>query len=212
MCGRFPQSRPIQRYMEEVYPEWRDEPAESRAPTWNLAPSTLAWTIRAIDSQPKPSLLKWGFSDGVTTKGMAPINARIETADELYLFRDSWKQRRCLVPADGWYEWKAEGTGKQPYYFTRRDGKPVFFAGIWSGNTFATITMAADGELAEVHNRKPVTMDTPEAREWLHGRPVVAKSLIPLAVTASAFTFYAVGKAVSSWKNDGPQLIERIAA
>jgi putative SOS response-associated peptidase YedK len=152
-------------------------------------------------------LLKWGFRPDPTEKGLAPINARVETAAQKYLFRDAWKQRRCVVPADGWYEWKALPTGKQPYYFTRTDDRPLFFAGLWTGPTFCLFTTAADGALNEVHDRKPLSLEPAHALAWIR-EGCATDELISRAIPAGAIRFHPVSKAVSNWRNDGAHLIE----
>lgn len=205
MCGRFPQSKAIDKYMKRLRAQQYKFVESMLPPSWNVAPSRPVWTVRLEEQTLEATPRKWGLSDGST--GMAPINARVETAPSKIMFRDSWQHRRCLVPADGWYEWKAEAGGKQPYYFTRRDGEPVYFAGIWKGETFCMFTMNADGPLASVHHRKPVSLDVNEAHEWLKA-PLATEALQQMAVPADAINFFPVGKGVSNWRNDGPSLIE----
>lgn len=212
MCGRFTQAKPIEAYMEEIVPGWPHRLLETREPNWNLAPTAPAWTIRIIEEQPVPSLLKWGFGMIDGEKGLAPINARIETAPEKYLFRKAWTSQRCVVPADGWYEWKAEAGGKQPYYFTRKDGKPSFFAGLWTANTYCLFTTASDGQLTAVHDRKPLALEPADALTWIEKGMASADELIAVAVKAPSLLFHPVSKAVSNWRNNGPDLIERAGA
>ena len=206
MCGRFTQAKAIREYMDEVSPEWQRAPSESRPPTWNLTPTSLAWAIRQIDSAPSPVLLRWGFQRGEGASGIAPINARIESVAEKPLFRAAWEKQRCLVPADGWYEWKADGKIKQPYYFFRRDGHTLFFAGLWSNASFCLLTTAADGELAQVHHRKPVALPNEEASTWLTGA-ISHDKLLTKTLSASAIQFHPVNRTVSSGRVDGPELI-----
>jgi putative SOS response-associated peptidase YedK len=160
-----------------------------------------------MESETEAATLKWGLAIGGS--GMAPINARVESAASKPTFRDSWKLRRCLLPADGWFEWKAEEGGKQPYYFTPLDGEPIFFAGLWTGETYCMFTTAADGLLTAVHHRKPLALAPDDAKEWLR-RPMETDVLIHQAVRAEAFKVCPVSKAVSNWRNDGPEMIEPI--
>ncbi len=206
MCGRFTQAKALSYYMEDIAPVWRQEPKASRAPVWNLAPSALAWTIRIIEAQPTASLLKWGFTQDSAAKGMAPINARVETAANKYMFKDSWNNRRCIVPADGWYEWKAEAEGKQPYYFVRSDGHPIYFAGLWTGRSFCLFTTAADGELTVVHDRKPLALEPALALDWI-SKGMDTQAIVSAAVPASAINFHPVSKAVSNWRNNHEALL-----
>ncbi len=101
-----------------------------------------------------------------------PINARSETAASLGMFRSALAARRCIVPADAFYEWRAMADGKQPYVIARQDGAPLAFAGLWEGwrspegetlRTFAILTTAANGTMAQLHERMPVVL---EERDW----------------------------------------------
>jgi putative SOS response-associated peptidase YedK len=160
-----------------------------------------------MESELEVSLLKWGLRDGAG-RIPAPINARVESAAIKPTFRESWDWRRCIIPADGWYEWQTEHGGKQPYFFARVDGEPVYFAGLWTGGTFCMFTTAADGELSTIHHRKPLSLAPAKAKAWLRA-PLATADLISLAETAGAFKFHAVSNVVSNWRNDGPQLTEK---
>jgi putative SOS response-associated peptidase YedK len=140
------------------------------------------------------------------------------------MFATSFARRRCLVPADGWYEWARRGSaGKQPYFMARRDGGVVGFAGVWSlwrsGDeqrlTCSVLTTAAVGDLALVHDRMPLVL--PEARwaGWLdHDLAVDAERLlspVPDDVIAG-IELRPVGPEVGDVRNDGPQLLRRVPA
>jgi putative SOS response-associated peptidase YedK len=207
MCGRFPQSKSIERYMHPLSGDWCGGYLVDAPPTWNVAPSKPSWIIRYLFDELQPARLKWGYRSSTPNSQLAPTNARVETASTNALFRDAWKKRRCLVPADGWYEWREENRAKQPYYFTRADEQPCYFAGLWLGDGFCMCTTAADGELATIHGRKPLSLTAQDAREWVSD-PVTAEDVMRRAVPASAFRFFPVSKAVNNWRSDGPQLIE----
>ena len=145
--------------------------------------------------------LSGGFQDGNAAPGIAPINARVETAATKFLFRDAWRKRRCLVPADGWYEWRMEHGRKQPYFFHRRDDEPVFFAGLWSGDTFCLLTMSADGELAEIHNRRPLAICSDDAQPWTETMPESFEQVVRRAVPSTEISFHPVSPRVSSPRN-----------
>ena len=143
---------------------------------------------------------------------MKPINARVETAASKALFREAWKTRRCVIPADGWYEWKEEHKRKQPYYLYQNNGEPLFFAGLWAGETFAILTAPAEGELARIHDRRPLTLGVDRAREWIEQVPQSEGSVVARSVPAGEIIFHPVSTSVSSPRNDGPELIQPVVA
>lgn len=194
--------------MQGLEAAWDEQLAEERPLTYNLAPSALSWVIREKEERPVPSLLKWGFKleEGQTGRP-PPINARIETASTKWPFKFAWNDSRCAVPADGWYEWRAEADGKQPFYFTRYDEHPIYFAGIWSASTFCMFTTEADGELTAVHHRKPIALSPERAIQWINGTVTTAEDLVALAMKAPDLKVYPVSRAVSNWRNNGPELI-----
>src|ERR1019366_3252809 len=120
--------------------------------------------VRAKPDGLTTSWLSWGFQSSAAAT-VKPINARIETAAYKSLFREAWKTRRCVVPADGWYEWQQTRLGKQPYYFFSKNGDPFCFAGLWAGETFAILTTAAEGALARIHDRRPLVFRVDRGRE-----------------------------------------------
>jgi putative SOS response-associated peptidase YedK len=140
-----------------------------------------------------------------------PINARIETAASKQLFREAWKTRRCVIPADGWYEWQENRNGKQPYYFYPKNGEPLFFAGLWAGETFAILTTSAEGDLARIHDRRPLAFGVERGREWIEQLPQSEGSVVARAVSSSEIAFYPVSTDVNSPRQDGPELIKPIA-
>ena len=152
------------------------------------------------------------------------INARSETVASSRMFAQSFARRRCLVPADGWYEWaKLDGARKQPYYLTRSGGGVLGFAGVWSiwrsGDeqrlTCSVLTTAAVGDLAMVHDRMPLLLPAERWAGWLdHDRPPEIESLlapVPDELVAS-IELRPVGPEVGDVRNDGPQLRQRVSA
>ena len=123
MCGRFAQSQPLIQYARALDPEWTP-PALEMQPTWNLAPSCRALVFHDGDAGHLAELLQWGFLPAwADPKTQKPNNARVETAATMSYFRKAWKTGRCLIPADGWYEWKVADKLKQPFQLssTRED-------------------------------------------------------------------------------------------
>jgi putative SOS response-associated peptidase YedK len=207
MCGRFPQSKSLDRYLKRLGLTERHKVLAELRPTWNLAPTRPAWVIRRVEDQIEPAALTWGFKDGSAAPGLAPINARVETAATKFLFRDAWRKRRCLVPADGWYEWRLDHGRKQPYFFHRMDDDPVFFAGLWAGDTFCLLTTAADGELTKIHDSRPIALPTDDSRRWIEDVPPSIEQVVASVMPAGEIGFYPVGVQVSNPRNDGPSLI-----
>jgi putative SOS response-associated peptidase YedK len=162
------------------------------------------------------------------------INARAESVATSRAYAQSFERRRCLVPADGWYEWlklpglTAGGKGgraaKQPYFMTRRDGDPIAFAGVWSvwgdGDnrlmTCSVITVAAAGELALVHDRMPLALPSERWAGWLGegGGTVDPTTLlnVPSEDFLAGIELRPVGAAVGDVRNDGPDLIRAVPA
>ena len=151
------------------------------------------------------------------------INARAETITASPAFRDALVRKRCLVPVDSFYEWKKEGTVRQPYRVVRRDGRPLALAGLWSGwrdpatdtvrRTFTIITTTPNEALADLHDRMPVIVDEDAWDRWLDPTPADPGELLGLLVPSETveLEIYAVIRAVNDVRRDGPELIERLA-
>jgi putative SOS response-associated peptidase YedK len=178
MCGRYRLSRRTQ-IVEEYFDSVSDEP--DWTPRFNVAPTQLIPIIRQHpkESVRELSLIRWGLipSWAKDPSGAARmINARSETASSKPAFRDSLKSRRCLIPADGFYEWKRAGTSKQPFCFEVNDGDLFAFAGLWdrwkdpSGNwmkTCSILTTTPNAVTAPVHDRMPVILEPDSYDLWL---------------------------------------------
>lgn len=202
MCGRYVQSKRARDHARLLaMREGRAE--EPRTPTWNLAPTTMSLAVRNDEQGLQTDWLNWGFGRAQ----LRPINARVETAQSKPMFREAWNERRCAVPADGWYEWRLEHGRKQPYYFARGDDEPLYFAGLWSAETFCILTMAADGDLREIHDRRPLALEMNEAKSWIATLPPSVEGLIRVSIPAEAIGFHPVDLRVNSPRNDGPELI-----
>ena len=178
MCGRYRLSRRkqlVEEYFESA--PWDND----WSPRYNIAPTQPVPVIRQSPTEPvrELSLMKWGLiphwsKDGTGTAGM--INARSETAATKPAFRDPLKHRRCLIPADGFYEWKRMATSKQPYCFELKEGELLAFAGLWDGwkdpsgnwiKTCSILTTAPNAVTATVHDRMPVILDPDSYDLWL---------------------------------------------
>jgi len=226
VCGRYVVTR-----------SWDDLLAEFEAadpvggapfrPDYNIAPTDPVPVVlvrhppgdRAAPARRQLRVARWGLvpSYAKDTGGAARrINARAETVTELPSFRAAVARRRCLVPADGWYEWaRRDGGGRQPYFLTPADGSLLALAGlyeIWGEDRLLTssiITTAAVGELARVHDRMPLVLPPDRWAGWLDpARPDPGPLLAPPAPDVVArLELRLVGPAVGNVANDGPELI-----
>lgn len=156
------------------------------APRYNIAPSQSVLAITERNGEPKASFYKWGLVPSWSNLHSEPkgfINARAETLQEKPSFSESFQRRRCLVPADGFYEWKRSGKSKQPYYFQMKDEGPFAFAGIWDqwqGDgrllvSCAIITTTSNELLASIHDRMPVILSPASHRAWLRNEATPAE-------------------------------------
>src|SRR6201993_311143 len=178
MCGRYRLSRRKQ-IIEEHFDtaDWQDD----WSPRYNIAPTQPVPVIRQHPKEPvrRLSLMRWGLipSWAKDTSGAArSINARSETAHTLPAFRDAMKLRRCLVPADGFYEWQRRGSAKQPFCFEVGDGGLFAFAGLWerwrdpSGQwvkSCSILTTTPNAVTSAVHDRMPVILESESYDLWL---------------------------------------------
>ncbi len=177
MCGRFTLRTPaaiLKDYFGLV-----DLPGLT--PRYNIAPSQQVGALRTTDAAREWTELRWGLVPNWAREpsvGNRMINARAETVARKPAFRESLEQRRCAIPADGFYEWqKLEGGGKQPYYLSRAGGEPFAFAGLWDSwrdrasglviESCTVITTTPNELLAPIHNRMPVMLDSEAVTEWL---------------------------------------------
>ena len=161
-------------------------------------------------------IFQWGLLPAwADPAGQKPINARVETAATKPYFRKAWKSGRCLIPADGWYEWKVEDKVKQPYFIHRADDQPILMAGLYETNpkanitSFTILTTDADGDLREVHDRKPVVLSGSAANQWIR-KELATDEIAAIAqnpLSAEWFDANPVSTKVNNPKNDGAELI-----
>ena len=236
MCGRYAQSADMRELMEQ-FEVTGNSPTNSIPVNWNIAPTNPIYIVR--ESMQEQSIVKrdlavvsWGLiapwlSDPAEAKASQSraINARSESVHEKPTFRDGFKSRRCLIPAQGYYEW-ATALGKfrpkQAFYISSRDGQQLSIAGIWSswrapnGEVFETasiITQEAQGELATIHSRMPVFMPHNRWQPWLDPKNKDVEHLRNLMVVDSPESIVRanpVSAAVNSVANNGQGLIEPI--
>jgi putative SOS response-associated peptidase YedK len=252
MCGRYASARKRQELLEEFRID-RDRVADDLEPDYNVAPTKPVYAVltRGGGAAPEPGAAPGGgAADGVARElrvvrwGLVPfwakdpsigsrmINARVETVDAKPAFRRAFAKRRCLLPADGFYEWlKVEEQGKarkQPYYIHRADGGVLAFAGLyelWRDRsapedhpqawlwTTVIITTSAEDEVGRIHDRMPMVIDPARWGDWLDPANTDAAHVHALLAPAAAsgLESYPVGKDVNYVRNNGPGLIEPLA-
>jgi putative SOS response-associated peptidase YedK len=210
MCGRFT----LYKTGREIAAPFGLAEEPQAAPRYNIAPTQQVLVVRREDGRRTAARLRWGMATPWGPPGAPLINARSETVMKKPTFRQSFSARRCLVPADGFYEWKAVGREKQPFYFTVNGGSLFAIAGIWEprpgeAGAVALLTTEANEVVGVVHNRMPVILPPAAWEAWLE--PAAApEALLPLLCpyTAGEMAARAVSKAVNTARNDGPECIE----
>lgn len=185
-------------------------------PRFNAAPSLMLPVVRSRDERREFALCQWGFVPHwmKSRPKTRPINARSETAAEKPFFRTALRRHRCLVPANGFYEWAQAGSPKQPWYFRLAGAELMAFAGLWDTwihdgtamETFAILTTSANDTLRRIHDRMPVILDPSQYDVWLE-----AGDQALLRPYTGTMTGYPVGRAINSTGNEGPELLQPAA-
>ena len=229
MCGRF-----TQRF------SWQDlqaflrlgGPAANLRPRYNLAPSQSAAVVRGDAAGRRLSMLRWGLIPAWAKDpaiGHKLINARAETAAVKPSFRAAFSKRRCLVPADGFYEWRREDSVRQPWLIARRDGGPMAFAGLWERwrvlegavlrgslaehrpgdivETFAILATDANEAIRALHPRMPVILSPEAFAPWLAGETVQLRP-----APEDLLVLHRVGHRVNNPRNDDPECVAALAS
>ena len=218
MCGRFSQFHS----WEEVHAFLNIfGPPRNLPQRYNIAPTQDAAVARQGPEGRSLDFLRWGLIPSwAKDSSMAArmINARAETVAQKPSFRDAFKKRRCLVPSDGFYEWRGPKGAKQPYRILNPDQGLFAFAGLWERwdkgdsepvESFTIITTEANSKLAAVHARMPVILDPADFERWLSPDLAVNDALALLTPAPdSAVDFHAVSRHVNNARNDDPGCIE----
>ncbi len=214
MCGRFT----LTASGEELAEAFDLDEVAALAPRYNIAPSQPVAVVRLDPAGARRlSTLTWGFLPPGSLEGDRPfINARAETAGERPSFRDAFAERRCLVAADGFFEWEGTGKRRQPWYVRLGDGRPFGFAGLWEPprlaeglGTCTLLTIAPNELIGRIHDRMPVILAPGDAAAWLDPRRKSTADLQPLlrSYPAPAMAAYRVGLAVNNARFDDPSCI-----
>ena len=220
MCGRFVRFSSwaeLRKTMTLLSPS--EAPPELSA-SYNVAPTQKILVAREHDGKREGAVMRWGLIPSwAKDKKMAQINARADTAATKPMFRSAFRKRRCLVLADGWYEWKTTGKQKQPFFFRMKEDVPMLFAGLWESwddedgpvETCAILTTDANDLTKEVHNRMPVILASDDALEWIKpgdDKDKLNELLLPFSPEKLAY--HAVDAIVGNVRNNSPDCIKPI--
>ena len=222
MCGRFTLNTPAQIIAEF----FKLSEVPDIKPRYNIAPTQSIATVK-VDSEKierQFQFMRWGLIPSWAKDmkiGSHTINARSETVAEKPAFRSAIKHRRCLIIADGFYEWQPQGKKKQPYYFTMANGEPFAFAGLWENwespeaeniVSCSIITTAANSTVQPVHDRMPVILPQGNWEQWLDPSVDKAQEVLPLLqpYDPAAMKANAVSTIVNSPTRDSPECIQTI--
>ncbi len=216
MCGRFTLHSPKGIKLPGL--RTSDLPFEAR---YNIAPTQNVFAIADFGTGAEARLLAWGLIPSWSTDGKGFINARAETLEARPSFSESFRMRRCLIPANGFFEWQRRGREKRPFYFQLSDDSPMMFAGIWDtwrsrGQLIATcaiITTPANELVGELHNRMPAILSPELHSAWVNratDRVQLLRMLTPFP--ASLMKTYQVSSSVNAPENDTVELLARVDA
>jgi putative SOS response-associated peptidase YedK len=219
MCGRFVQ-----------FASWADlrrimtlTSVAELPPNYNVAPTQQILVARDYEGRREGVAMRWGLIPSwAKDKKMAQINARADTAAEKPMFRSAFKKRRCLILADGYYEWKTSGKQKQPFFIRLKDEGPFTFAGLWETwhgdgeplQTCTILTTDANDLTKAIHDRMPVILTGDEALAWIDPGVDDTDKLKGMLQPYSPdkMTYHAVDPLVGNVKNNSPDCIKPTAA
>lgn len=203
MCGRFT-------FNGQDWPEIvASIEKPSTKPDFNISPQDSTPVIYLENGHPAITSMRWGLRPSWSKKStMEPINARIETVESKPMFREAFQTRRCIVPANGWYEWKTTPRGKVPFYHQSFDESVLSIAGIYEQwlsengplHTFSILTQEATEDVKHIHNRMPVLISEEDSECWLEKKELI--------INSSGLKIHPVGREVNKTSASGPQLIQ----
>ena len=206
MCGRFAITNPVSKTKKIVKTAIKVEDIEN----YNAHPTQNLPVVKKYTNGNTLELLKWGIIPSWSKqKDFKPlINARLETIDEKISFKKHIKIHRCVVVADGFYEWKRDGKEKTPFYFMRNDKKMLYIAGIYENNQFCLITEQATENVKEIHHRQPVILNENHINNYLNLQ--IDGSNFLKEVSKPDLEFYKISKDVNKPTNNSVSLIQKL--
>lgn len=221
MCGRYTLTMPVETLAEEFGVAG---PLPELSPSYNVAPTQEVAAVLVDGDERHLEMLRWGLIPSWADDpqiGSRMINARSETVAEKPSFRGAFRKRRCLIPADGFYEWQRTGNGKQPYYVRAKDGSPFAFAGLWESwgrdgeeiRSCTILTTEANEIVGEVHHRMPVIVAPENYEVWLDPdvRDTEWFTALLTPYPAEEMEAYPVSRFVNSPSNDDKRCVEPVA-
>ena len=217
MCGRIANTLPT----DAMVQLFAARPANNlpEVPNFNVCPTNQVHVVTSGAAGRQLLAMRWGFLPHwykATNGGPLLINARAETIAEKPAFRAACRERRCLIPATGFYEWSKDAQGNRlPWYISRADQTPIVFAGIWQRwemgdellTTCAVVTTGANDVMSKVHHRMPVVLEPKDWSLWL-GEEGKGAARLMRAAPGDALRFWRVDKRVNSNRAAGPDLID----
>lgn len=217
MCGRFATTGDLDFYGE--YYGVDTVTTESIDPSWNLAPTDEAYVVAEHDDRRLLGRMAWGLIPHWSKDAKSiQINARAEKVATTPAFRRAFSLHRCLIPADGFYEWEPKERGRTPHWVYRADGFPMSFAGIWAAwrdpatdewkRRFAILTTKAEGVISAIHDRMPVILPEEVWEPWLDRDLTDPEQALDLVrpLDPDLISEHAVSSQVNSVRNNGPDL------
>ncbi|CAN5884669.1 SOS response-associated peptidase [soil metagenome] len=217
MCGRFAMSGDLDFYAQ--YYGVTDDDIEPIEHNWNVAPTDESYVVSERDETRHLSRMRWGVIPHWTRDSKTiHINARAESVATKPAFRKAFSIHRCLIPADGFYEWEPKERGRAPHWVFRADGHPMSFAGIWAAwrptetdgweRRFAIITTEAAGPIATIHDRMPVILAAEVWEPWLDRSLTDPEEALALLrpLDSDLIMEHAVSSEVNSVRNNHPGL------
>jgi putative SOS response-associated peptidase YedK len=217
MCGRYRLTR-----ADRLAEKFDAELSEELNPRYNIAPTQPVPVVRSSGSRRVIASMRWGLiPNWAKDASMSQINARSETVLEKSAFKESFERRRCLIPADGFYEWKRRARSKQPFHFGMKDDSLFAFAGIWDRwrmpqgqmiESCAILTTAPNELLKDVHDRMPMILIEQTYQEWLFTRASDCGRLKILLqpFDAAMMKRFPVSSAVNNAQVDTPECIQEV--
>lgn len=219
MCGRFNLYSNMEFLLERF--ELTNVDWIELSPRYNIAPSQDVLAIVEGEYGNKGGFLKWGLVPSWATDpkiGYKMINARAETLSQKPSFKKLLSRRRCIIPADGFYEWKKEGTIKQPYHIRLKNGEPFAFAGLWDRwehngeklQTCTIVTTEANLLMKNIHDRMPVILTAETEKMWLDRNVGEEAKKVLTPYDHDEMEAYPIPSLVNSPKNEGKELINSL--